>query len=91
MGYFKCTILFNICTISFLSYYDIGHVVPCLGNIFMVLLMSALGNFKIGAKKPIFLDSGSPRGGVCACVGMVCYHYIVHILNSSKKTYFLCL
>ena len=24
MGYFKCTILFNICTISFLSYYDIG-------------------------------------------------------------------
>ena len=26
MGYFKCTILFNICTISFLSYYDI-----CIG------------------------------------------------------------
>ena len=24
MGYFKCTILFNICTISFLSYYYIG-------------------------------------------------------------------
>ena len=24
MGYCKCTILFNICTISFLSYYDIG-------------------------------------------------------------------
>ena len=24
MGYFKCTILFNICTISFLSYHDIG-------------------------------------------------------------------
>ena len=29
---------------------------------FMVLLIFALGNFKIGATKPIFLDSGSPRG-----------------------------
>ena len=28
----------------------------------MVLLMFALGNIKIGATKPIFLDSGSPRG-----------------------------
>ena len=58
----------------------------------MVLLSSALGNFKIGATEPIFLDSGSPRGGagggVCACMGMVCYHCIVHILNSSKKTLF---
>jgi len=69
MGYFKCTILFNICTISFLSYYDIGTlVVPCLDNIFMVLLISALGNFNIGATKPIFLDSGSPRGGGGSCV-----------------------
>ena len=62
---------------------------------FMVLLINlfALGNFKIGATKAIFLDSGSPRGegGVRACVGMVCYHCIVHILNSSKKLYFLCL
>ena len=69
-------------------------VVPCLHNMFMVLLIFALGNFKIGAMKPFFLDSGSPRGGggfVRACVGMVCYHCIVHILNSSKKTYFLCL
>ena len=66
-------------------------VEPCLHNMFMVLLIFALGNFDISATKPIFLDSGSPRGGVCACVGMVCYHYIVHILNSSKKTYFLCL
>ena len=69
-------------------------VVPTLDlhNIFMVLLMFALGNIKIGATKPIFLDTGSPRGG-CACVGMVCYNYhcIVHILNSSKKLYFLCL
>ena len=36
-------------------------VVPCLDNIFMVLLISALAN--IGATKPIFLDSGSPRRG----------------------------
>ena len=66
-------------------------VVPCLDNIFMVLPISYLG--KIGAMKPMFLDSGSPRGeqGVCACVGMVCYHCIVHTLNSSKELYFLCL
>ena len=46
-------------------------VVPCLRNMFMVLLIFALGNIKIGATKPIFLDSGSPRGegvGVHACV-----------------------
>ena len=46
-------------------------VVPSLDlpNIFMVLLMFALGNIKIGATKPIFLDSGSPRadgGFMCA-------------------------
>ena len=34
--------------------------VPCLDNIFIVLLISALA--KIGATKPIFLDSGFPRG-----------------------------
>ena len=56
---------------------------------FMVLLIFARGNFSIGATKPIFLDSGSPRGeGVRACVGMVCYHCIVHILNSSKNSIF---
>ena len=38
-------------------------VVPCLHNMFMVLLIFALGNINIGATKPIFLDSGSPRGG----------------------------
>ena len=61
-------------------------VVPCLDNIFMVLLISALAT--IGAMKPSFLDSGSPRGrgGVRACMGMVCYHWIVHILNSSKNS-----
>ena len=37
--------------------------VLCFDNIliFMVLLISALAT--IGAMKPIFLDSGSPRGG----------------------------
>ena len=66
--------------------------VPCLDNIYMVLLISELA--KIGAMKPILLDSGSPRGeGVSAraCMGMVCYHCIVHILNSSKTLSFLCL
>ena len=38
-------------------------VVPCLHNMFMVLLIFALGNITIGATKPIFLDYGSPRGG----------------------------
>ena len=48
----------------------------------MVLLIFALGNITIGATKPIFLDSGVPRGeGVHVCVSMVCYHCIVHILN----------
>ena len=65
-------------------------VVPCLHNMFMVLLIFALENIKIGATKPTFLDFGSPRGrgGVRACVGMVCYHCncIVHILNSSKNS-----
>ena len=62
--------------------------VPCFDNIFMVLLISALAT--IGATKPIFLDSGSPRGegGVRACVGMVWYHCIIHILNSSKNSIF---
>ena len=43
-------------------------VVSCLDNIFMVLLISELA--KIGATKPIFLDSGSPRGegGVRVCM-----------------------
>ena len=36
---------------------------------FMVLLIFALGNINIGATKPIFLDSGSPRGGEGGGVG----------------------
>jgi len=41
-------------------------VVPCIDNIFMVLLIAALA--KNGATKPIFLDSGSPRGKGGLCV-----------------------
>ena len=37
-------------------------VVPRLHNMFMVLLIFALGNIQIGATKPIFLDCGSSRG-----------------------------
>ena len=36
-------------------------VVPCLDDIFMVLVISELA--KVSATKPIFLDFGSPRGG----------------------------
>ena len=76
--------------VPFHFYLVMTFFVPCLDNMFMVLLISELA--KIGATKPIFLDSGAPRGGgVRACVGMVCYHCIVHILNSSTKLYFLCL
>ena len=49
-------------------------VVPCLHNMFMVLLIFALENFNIGAMKPIFLDYASfmGRGGVvCAWVWFV--------------------
>ena len=54
------------------------------------MLISALA--KISATKPIFLDSGTPRGGggIHVCVGVVCYHFIVHVLklNSSKNSIF---
>ena len=53
----------------------------------MVLLISDLA--KIGVTKPIFLDFGCPRGeGVRACMGMVCYHCIVHLLNLRKNSIF---
>ena len=54
---------FKFCSIyvPFHFYLIMTLVVPCLDNIFMVLLISALAT--IGATKPIFLDSGSPRGG----------------------------
>ena len=38
------------------------EIVPCLYNMFIVLLIFALGNFNIGATKPIFLNFHSPRG-----------------------------
>ena len=40
--------------VPFHFYLTMTLVVPCLDNIFMVLLIFALGNFKIGAIKPIF-------------------------------------
>ena len=45
---------------------------------------------KLGATKPISLDSGSPRGeGGCACVGMVCNHCIVRTYTKfNEKTLF---
>ena len=53
--------------VPFHFYLIMTLVVPCLHNMFMVLLIFALaiGNFKIGGHgtKPIFLDSGSPSGG----------------------------
>ena len=50
--------------VPFHFYLVMTLVTPCLDNIFMVLLISELA--KIGATKPIFLDSGFPRreGGV---------------------------
>ena len=66
-------------------------VVPYLDNIFIVLLNQISELAKVGATKPVFLDSGSPRGGgggVRACMGMVCYHCIVHILNSRGNSIF---
>ena len=64
MGYFKC-IPFCSIFVPFHFYLIMTRtlVVPCLHNMFMVLLIFALGNFKIGVMKPIFLDSDSPRGG----------------------------
>ena len=86
-------VLFCSIFVPFHFYLIMTLVVPCLENIFMVLLISALGNFKIGAIKPIFwiLVPLGGRGGVRACVSMICYHCIVHIRNSSEKSYFLCL
>jgi len=57
-------------------------VVPCLHNMFMVLLIFALGNFNIGATKPIVLDYVSPRGkgGLC-----VCGHGLLSLYSSYTK------
>ena len=77
--------ILNVPFVPFHFYLIMTLVVPCLDNICMVLLISALA--KIGVTKSIFLDSGSPRG-VRSCIGMVCYHCIVHILNSRKNSIF---
>ena len=47
--------------------YDICTLlVPCVDNIFMVLLICALA--KVGAMKPTFLKSSSSRGGGGSCM-----------------------
>ena len=60
--YFKKRGILNVpfCAIfvPFHFYLVMTLVVPCLDNMFMVLLISELA--KIGATKPIYLDSGSP-------------------------------
>ena len=68
-------------------FYLITLVVPCLHNMFMVLLIFALGNFRIGATKPIFLDFGFPRGEgefVYVWAWFVIIDSIVHMLNNFK-------
>ena len=47
----------------------------------MVLLSFALGNFKIGAMKPIFLNFGSPRGGGLCMRG----HGLLSLYSSYTK------
>ena len=55
--------MYHFCSIfvPFHFYLVMTLVGPYLDNIFMVLLISELA--KIGVTKPIFLDSGSSRGG----------------------------
>ena len=76
--------------VQFHFYLVMTLVVPCLDldNIFMVLLISELA--KIGATKPIFLDSGSPKGRGDSCVRghSLLSFCIVHTLNSSKNSIF---
>ena len=64
-------------------------VVPCLDNIFMVWLISALAT--IGATKPIFLDSGPNRvegGGLCMRGHGLLSLHSSYILNSRKNSIF---
>ena len=62
--------IFNVpfCSIfvPFHFYLIMTLVVPCVDNIFMVLLIFALGNFKIGTRKPIFWILVSLEEGVRA-------------------------
>ena len=70
--------------VQFHFYSVMTLVVPCLDNIYMYGFAD-LWTCKNWCTKPIHLDSGSPRrgGGV-----RVCYHCIVHILNSRKSSVF---
>ena len=47
--------------VTFRFYLVMTLFVPCLDNMFMVLLISELAT--IGVMKPFFLDSGSSKGG----------------------------
>ena len=64
-------------------------VVPCLDNIFIVLLISALAT--IGVVKTFFwilVPLGGGGKGLCMRGRGFLYHCIVHILNSSKNSIF---
>ena len=82
MYHFVCC----ICTVSFLSYYDIG----C--TMFSKHIYSfsdfCTRKFLNWCDKSIYcFGFWFPLGkGGCACVGMVCSHCVVHILNLSKNT-----
>ena len=61
-------------------------VVPCLHNMFMVLLNFALGNFKIGAMKPIFLEKNYPLSGE----KKICMHEQNNAQTVTKMHIFSC-
>ena len=70
--------------VPFHFYLIMTLVVPCLDNIFMVLLISALAT--IGATKPIFFYSGSPKGGGGG--SCVCGHGLLSLHSSNSYTKF---
>ena len=74
--------IFQIVPFHFYLVITMTLVVPCLDNIFMVLLISELA--KIGATKPIFLDSGSlgVEGEARACM---CGHGLLSLYSSYAK------
>ena len=67
MGYFKCTILFNTCTIYF--YLVMTLVVPSLDNIFMVFadLQSSENWYDKTYIYIYILQLGGRGGGSCMC------------------------
>ena len=60
-------------------------VVPCLDNIY-IYGFADLCNRNNWCNKTYFFGFWFPEGGRggCACMGMVCYHFIVHILISNS-------